>query len=69
MGFILYQKLTGKRRRRRSVEEEHFDPWDLLDNIQTIALHGNYLHTLNYTLYNKDIASVENKFWCFPSKC
>ena len=44
MGFILYQKLTGKRRRRRSAEEEHFDPWDLLDNIQTIALHGNYIY-------------------------
>ena len=40
MGLILYQKITGKRR-KRSLLEDGIDPWELLENLDTIALHGN----------------------------
>ena len=40
MGFILYTKITGKRRKRGL--EESFDPWDIMENLEMLAFYGNF---------------------------
>ena len=46
LGLILFQKITGKRR-KRSIEDS-IDHWDMLENMEILAIHGNSIFLLKY---------------------